>query len=117
MAKILLDTCVWGGAVEPLKEAGHDVDWTGLWEADPGDTAILQQAYSQKQILVTLDKDFGELAIVKGQPHSGIIRLLGFSVLEMAGVMLTLVGRHEPALMGGAIIVATPSRIRVRLPG
>ena len=31
-------------------------------------------AHEHTQILVTSDKDFGELAIVNGQPHSGIIR-------------------------------------------
>jgi predicted nuclease of predicted toxin-antitoxin system len=81
----------------------------------PGDLAILEHAHREKQILVTLDKDFGELSIVKGHPHFGIIRLLGFSVLEMAPVILEIIERHETALLAGAIIVATPSKIRIRL--
>ena len=70
--KLLLDTCVWGGVVEPLRRAGHEVDWSGNWEVDPGDEEILARAFSASRILVTLDKDFGELAIVRGLPHSGI---------------------------------------------
>ena len=27
--KILLDTCVWGGVVQELRTAGHDVAWAG----------------------------------------------------------------------------------------
>ena len=71
--------------------------------------------FREKCILVTLDKDFGELAIVKGQAHCGLIRLLGFRVAEMAAVIARLVERHEPSLLAGAIIVATPNKIRVRL--
>jgi hypothetical protein len=32
----------------------------------------------------TLDKDFGELAVVRKQPHSGILRLVGFAAREQA---------------------------------
>jgi predicted nuclease of predicted toxin-antitoxin system len=33
--------------------------------------------HAESRVLVTLDKDFGELAIMKGAPHAGIIRLVG----------------------------------------
>jgi hypothetical protein len=68
MPAILLDSCVWGGAVPALAERGHDVVWSGAWPSDPGDIAILAAAYDARRILVTLDKDFGELVILKGQP-------------------------------------------------
>jgi predicted nuclease of predicted toxin-antitoxin system len=51
--KFLLDTCVSGGAVEPLKAAGHDVIWAGDWPADPGDEEILTLAYREGRILIT----------------------------------------------------------------
>jgi hypothetical protein len=35
--RVLLDTCVWGGAVADLVADGHDVEWVGSWERDPGD--------------------------------------------------------------------------------
>ena len=56
--KLLLDTCVWGGAVAPLKAAGHDVVWAGDWPTDPGDDEILALAHREGRILITLDKDF-----------------------------------------------------------
>ena len=34
------------------------------------------EAYEESRVLVTIDKDFGELAIVRGQAHSGIVRLV-----------------------------------------
>lgn len=73
--KLLLDTCVWGGgACRELQSAGHDVIWAGEWSKDPGDDEILERAHREGRILVTLDKDFGELAVFRGIPHSGIIR-------------------------------------------
>jgi hypothetical protein len=45
--------------------AGHDVIWAGDWSDDPGDEAILARASEERRVLVTLDKDFGELAIVR----------------------------------------------------
>ncbi len=65
--KILLDTCVWGGVIPVLESAGHDVLWAGEWETDPGDESILVTAYREARIL-TLDKDFGELAIIQAVP-------------------------------------------------
>jgi hypothetical protein len=37
----------------------------------------LQRAFEDNRVLITLDKDFGELAIVYGRPHRGMIRLVG----------------------------------------
>jgi hypothetical protein len=31
--KVLLDTCVWGGAAAELRAVGHDVVWAGDWDA------------------------------------------------------------------------------------
>jgi predicted nuclease of predicted toxin-antitoxin system len=72
MSAILLDSCVWSGALPALSAFGHDVVWSGSWPKDPGDMAIPAAAYSERRILVTLDKDCGELAILKGLPHSAI---------------------------------------------
>jgi len=63
--RLLLDTCVWGGALAPLRNAGHDVVWGGDWPEDPGDEDILETAHREKRILITFDKDFGELAVVR----------------------------------------------------
>jgi hypothetical protein len=30
--KLLLDSCVWGGALAELQAAGHDVVWAGQWD-------------------------------------------------------------------------------------
>jgi predicted nuclease of predicted toxin-antitoxin system len=64
--KVLLDTCVSGYVTSELQAAGHDVVWSGDWLQDPGDDTILETAQRGGRVLVTLDKDLGELAILRG---------------------------------------------------
>ena len=112
--KILLDTCVWGGVVQELRTAGHDVVWAKDWPEDPGDDEILEWAHREGRVLVTLDKDFGELAVVHERPHSGIIRLVNLASRQQAPICLKAVELHRNELENGAIITAEQSRLRIR---
>ena len=114
--KLLLDTCVWGGAAGALRRAGHDVVWSGEWGQDPGDEDILSIAHEDGRTLVTLDKDFGELAVVHRRPHSGIIRLVGFSARQQAAACMHLLDLYATGLRDGAIVTAEPGRVRIRPP-
>jgi predicted nuclease of predicted toxin-antitoxin system len=114
--KLLLDTCVWGGALAELETAGHNVIWAGHWDEDPGDEEILARAQAEGRILVTLDKDFGELAIARGLPHCGILRLVNFPARQQAKACLHVLGLHGNELAAGAIVTAEPGVIRIRLP-
>jgi predicted nuclease of predicted toxin-antitoxin system len=112
--KLLLDTCVWGGARSELDAAGHDVSWSGDWSQDPGDIEILKQAYEERRILVTLDKDFGELAIVRGIPHSGIMRLVNMAAKQQATICLYVLSLYADELLSGAIVTVERDRVRIR---
>ena len=114
--KLLLDACVWGGAKTALATFGHDVTWAGDRPDDPGDEALLSAANAEERVLVTLDKDFGELAVVRGQPHRGIIRLVGISARRQARTCQDVLMRYGNDLQEGALITAEPSRFRVRMP-
>lgn len=115
--KILLDTCVAGPVVTPtLIQAGHDVIWAGDWESDPGDEEILAHAHRDSRVLVTLDKDFGALAVQHGRPHHGIIRLVNLATRDQAAVCLRALEAHGADLLSGAIITAESTRLRIRLP-
>ena len=114
--RLLLDACVWGGAAEALTNAGHEVVWAGAWSEDPGDDEILARARAQGRILVTLDKDFGELAVVHGHKHSGILRLVGFAAREQAPACERILARVGEELMAGSIVTAGRSRLRIRPP-
>jgi predicted nuclease of predicted toxin-antitoxin system len=110
-----MDACVWGGNRNAFSSAGYDVVWASDWPKDPGDKEILSRAYKEKRILVTLDKDFGELAIVHNQPHCGIIRLVGLASQDQVNICLSVLRKHGRDLEKGAIITATKDRIRIRL--
>jgi predicted nuclease of predicted toxin-antitoxin system len=112
--KVLLDSRVWGGAKTELQRLGHDVVWSGDWQRDPGDEAILETALLESRILVTLDKDFGELAIVRHRPHCGIVRLVGFRAREQANVCSSVLEHHGSELMLGAIATVSPRQLRIR---
>jgi len=114
--KLLLDTCVWGGVRRELEAAGHDVVWVGDWTADPGDQEILTHARGEGRVLVTLDKDFGELAIVYGMPHCGILRLVNLGARQQVEACLRALTLHGEALQAGAIVTVELGRIRIRLP-
>lgn len=114
--RVLLDTCVSGLAAEVLKQAGHDVIWSGDWPTDPGDQEILRRAASESRVLATIDKDFGELVIVQGMPHAGLIRLVGFRARQQGSALLQLLHSYESELLACAILTAEPGRVRVR-PG
>jgi len=112
--KILLDTCVWGGVKAALEDVGHDVVWCGNWKEDPGDEEILAAAYRRKRICITLDKDFGELAVVYGRPHHGIVRLVNLASWRQSIVALRVLERYGDDLLKGAIVTAEADRIRFR---
>jgi len=72
--QILANEIVPGDAVAALRQQGHEVAW--VREDAPGslDTQVLQRAQDEGKVLITFDKDFGELAFRHGLPVTcGII--------------------------------------------
>src|SRR5262249_10261323 len=63
-----------GTAVAALRDAGHDVLWVRTDYPGATDQAVLYTAQAQERILLTFDKDFGELAFRSNLPaKSGIV--------------------------------------------
>lgn len=63
-----------GPAVVALRDAGHDVCWVRTDMRGAKDSVILHQAQQKQRIVVTFDKDFGELAFRSGLPaECGVI--------------------------------------------
>lgn len=97
-----------------LRGHGHDVIWAGDWDRDPGDEVILHMAHAEARVLVTLDKDFGELAILRRQPHSGIVRLVGLASHEQGPACHQVLVQYGDELLAGAIATVEGHRVRVR---
>lgn len=66
MSRFLADENFPGQAVKRLREFGHDLAW--VREDNPGtaDNIILARAVSEERIVLTFDKDFGEMAFRLG---------------------------------------------------
>jgi predicted nuclease of predicted toxin-antitoxin system len=71
-------------------------------------------ALKEARVLVTLDKDFGELAVLQGARHGGILRLVDFSVRQQAAASLRILTDYRADLEEGCFITAQPGRIRIR---
>ena len=112
--KLLLDSCVWAPARDEIQTAGHEVAVVSDWGADPGDEAILARAREEGRILVTLDSDFGNLAIFRRLPHAGIVRLVGIHPRQQAAICVRVLSQYGEQLLEGAIVTADPARVRVR---
>ena len=55
-------------AVTAMRDAGHDVLWARSDMPGATDEEILQRAQYDKRVVITFDKDFGELAFRWGLP-------------------------------------------------
>lgn len=112
--KLLLDSCMAQMVAEALRRESHDVVWAGDWNRDPGDDEILRVAAGEGRVLLTLDKDFGELAIVRQQRHCGIVRLVDIRVAEQGSRVAIALKAYAHELAAGAIVTIEPGRIRIR---
>ena len=114
--RILLDSCVWGGTCDVLRAAGYDVLWVGDFLNDPGDEVIIRLAFKEERVLITLDKDFGELAVFRMEQHKGIIRIVDYSALEFGNVSKNILMKYERELSESAIITVDKTKVRIRMP-
>lgn len=102
-------------AVEALRRAGLDVLW--IAESKPGapDDEVLALSVSTSRVLLTFDKDFGELAYRQRLPaHCGIVlfRLTPQSPDEAASLTVAAIRSQES--WAGHFSVITRQRIRMR---
>lgn len=114
--KVLLDTCASRSARDHLRSRGHDLIWSAEFETDPGDRALMRRAFAEGRVLITLDKDFGELAVHRGERHRGVLRLVGFAAQAEGPAAAAALERYGPILLSGAIVTVEPGRVRVREP-
>ena len=113
--KFLLDVCAASRSMHAmLTESGHDV--LSVQEVAPRatDDEVLAMALAEQRVLITEDKDFGELVFVRRLPHPCIIRFTDMPVAEKVATMRYLLEFHQEAMHEGRMIVVTRNRVRIR---
>ncbi len=101
-------------AVEALRQQGYDVAWVRTVAPGSSDQAVLQRAQVEDRIVVTFDKDFGELAFRAKLPaSSGIIlfRISTASPQDVARAAVTALSSRTD--WAGNFSVVEDKRIRV----
>ena len=71
----LADECIDAGLVDRLRAAGHEVLYVAEIASGWTDTAVVQRAQTEKRLLLTEDKDFGELVFRAGMSIPGVVLL------------------------------------------
>jgi Domain of unknown function (DUF5615) len=113
--RFLADENFPSSAVAAVREAGHDVVWVGVTGRGASDADVLAWAVREGRIILTFDKDFGELA--KNSRLSGPSGIVLFRV-PLSGPRDTgprlaslLASRDDWA---GHFAVIEPGRVRMR---
>ena len=109
----LVDRCAGRRLTQWLQSQGHDALDARELGPDPGDRILLERAVSENRILITMDKDFGELIHLYGRPHTGLIRLPEVRMAQRITLVEDLILNHRQALDERALITVTNSRIRI----
>jgi predicted nuclease of predicted toxin-antitoxin system len=113
--RIIANENVMATVVGELRNRGHDVFWVKESMPKSADDAILARAQSEQRLVLTHDKDFGELAFRYGLPaECGVflIRLSGGGrQADVDQVLNAIESRNDWA---GHFSVATRGRIRMR---
>jgi len=101
--------------VERLRLDGHEVLY--VVEMQPGilDDEVLDLANNEGAILLTSDKDFGELVFRLRRIATGVvlIRLFGLSPNERAEIIANAINQHADELLRAFTVISSKS-IRIR---
>jgi predicted nuclease of predicted toxin-antitoxin system len=101
--------------VDRLRAEGHDVVY--IAELNPGiaDDEVLDHANASAAVLVTTDKDFGELLYRLGRIHGGVVltRLAGLSPEAKAATVARVFRDHAHELAAAFCVIA-PGAVRIR---
>ena len=112
--RFLADENFPGDIVDALRSDGHDVKWIHEFAPGAPDRDVLAYAQAEERVLLTFDKDFGELAYRAQLPATcGIVlyRLSGLPIYERQRLILASISVHDG--WSGHFSVITESRIRV----
>jgi predicted nuclease of predicted toxin-antitoxin system len=113
--RFLIDECVHGDVTAYLRSTGHDVVYIAEIASGSQDEDILKKAVEEGRILITNDKDFGDLVFRSGQPHHGVLlfRLKNESAPNQVNILASLLEQHSDDI-AGQFAVVQEGRLRIR---
>lgn len=113
----LIDECTGPLVAAWLIQQGHDV--YSVYDQSPGDTddEVLDRAFQEARILITNDRDFGELIFREGRSHRGVVflRLDDERAANKIHVLDLLLANHALELPDRFVVV-TESQVRFAKP-
>ena len=113
--RILANENVPEPVVLDLRQRGHDVVWVTELKPGMADIAVLAHAQQEQRLVITFDKDFGELAFAARLPAKcGVVllRLQGSAPeVDNQRAVAALVGRDD---WSGVFAIVEDDRIRIR---
>jgi predicted nuclease of predicted toxin-antitoxin system len=117
-ARFLADESCDFAAVRALRADGFDV--VAVVEHSPGatDDQVIALSLKEGRVLLTEDKDFGQLVFAANRKSSGVL-LIRFpaSARGTLGARVVETVQREQNRLGGAFVVLQPHRTRItRLP-
>jgi len=100
--------------VRALRAAGHDVLAVAELSPRSDDRAVIDLAAQENRVLLTEDKDFGQLVYANSQPSGGIIfiRFPANTRQTLPTAVLKLIQERGERLTGGFVVLA-PGRVRI----
>ncbi|GBF81715.1 DUF5615 family PIN-like protein [Aphanothece sacrum] len=114
--KFLLDQDVYFITAKCLSDAGHDVVLVAQLGLSQGsDEEILRQAQEQKRILVTRDRDYGNLVFVRGMGIGVIyLRILPTTINSLHSELERILQTYSEEELLKAFVVVQPDGHRFR---
>jgi predicted nuclease of predicted toxin-antitoxin system len=111
----VLDEHISRHIADALRNDGHDVFCVSERVPSISDDAILAIARETEALVITADKDFGELVYSQRLATRGVIlvRLAGLSQPRRAAIVADVVRQHGSELEG-AFTVIRPGLVRIR---
>jgi predicted nuclease of predicted toxin-antitoxin system len=114
--RILTDENISPAIVAELRAAGHDVLAVAVEMPAAPDEAVIDRAVAEGRVLVTEDKDFGELAFKHDRRPTSVIRLAlaGYQPPQKAKRLRDVL-EEEGKKINGRMVVVERARIRSRV--
>lgn len=86
-----------GDLVRTLRERGHDVGWVRVENPGMSDEQVMERAFRENRVLLTFDKDFGDLVFQR-------------KTANVPGIVLFRVAPTSPGVLARLVPVILESK-------